>query len=217
MSAIPPLVVSGLPNMTPIFCRNWLVKIKQVLEVLTTPASLRKAWLMSRACRPTWLSPISPSISARGTKAATESTTTTSNAPERTNASAISNACSPVSGWLRYRVVDVHADASSIGRVQGMFDVDKAAHAAGPLGFGNDMQTERGLTGAFGAVDFDDTAFGHTAHAQGNVQAQAAGGDGFHVEPGGFSQLHHRTFAILLVEIGKGRVQRLLSTGVQFA
>jgi len=43
-------------------------------------------------------SPISPSISARGTKAATESITTKSTAPERTNVSAISNACSPVSG-----------------------------------------------------------------------------------------------------------------------
>ena len=30
---------------------------------------------MRRACKPTWLSPISPSISARGTSAATETTT----------------------------------------------------------------------------------------------------------------------------------------------
>ena len=53
---------------------------------------------MSRACRPTWLSPISPSISARGTSAATESMTTTSIAPERMSMSVISSACSPVSG-----------------------------------------------------------------------------------------------------------------------
>ena len=44
-------------------------------------------------------SPISPSISARGTRAATESTTSTSMASERTRISAISRACSPVSGW----------------------------------------------------------------------------------------------------------------------
>ena len=43
-------------------------------------------------------SPISPSISAFGTNAATESTTITSNAPLLINDSAISNACSPVSG-----------------------------------------------------------------------------------------------------------------------
>ena len=68
-----------------------------VLEMV--PASLRRAWDMSRACRPMKLSPISPSISARGVSAATESTTTASTAPERTRASAISRACSPVSGW----------------------------------------------------------------------------------------------------------------------
>ena len=44
-------------------------------------------------------SPISPSISAFGVRAATESTMTTSTAPERTNASQISSACSPLSGW----------------------------------------------------------------------------------------------------------------------
>ena len=63
------------------------------------PVSLRRACDIRRACRPTWESPISPSISARGTSAATESITTTSTAPVRTSVSAISSACSPVSGW----------------------------------------------------------------------------------------------------------------------
>ena len=42
---------------------------------------------------------MSPSSSARGTSAATESMTMTSTALERTSVSAISSACSPVSGW----------------------------------------------------------------------------------------------------------------------
>ena len=45
-------------------------------------------------------SPISPSISALGTSAATESITMMSIEPERISVSAISSACSPVSGWL---------------------------------------------------------------------------------------------------------------------
>ncbi len=53
---------------------------------------------MSRACRPGKESPISPSISAFGVNAATESITTRSTEPERTKASTISSACSPVSG-----------------------------------------------------------------------------------------------------------------------
>ena len=98
MSARPPGVVSGLPNMTPIFSRSWFVNRQIVSVRLSVPASLRSAWLISRACRPTWLSPISPSISAFGVSAATESIATTSSAPERISSSVISSACSPVSG-----------------------------------------------------------------------------------------------------------------------
>jgi len=71
------------------------MKIRQVRDFETVPVSLRSAWDMSRACRPMWLSPISPSSSALGTSAATESTTSTSIAPERTSVSVISSACSP--------------------------------------------------------------------------------------------------------------------------
>ncbi len=55
--------------------------------------SFRSAWLISRACNPMCESPISPSISARGVSAATESTTMRSIAPVRTRVSAISRAC----------------------------------------------------------------------------------------------------------------------------
>ena len=97
------MVVSGLPNMTPIFMRIWLIKIRQVPDLAIVAVSLRSAWLISRACSPMWESPISPSISARGVSAATESTTTTSTAPERTSDSTISNACSPLSGCDTHR------------------------------------------------------------------------------------------------------------------
>src|ERR1044071_6669269 len=69
-----------------------------VRDRLIAPASLRSAWLISRACSPGSESPMSPSISAFGTSAATESMTITSTAPERTRISVISSACSPVSG-----------------------------------------------------------------------------------------------------------------------
>src|SRR6266568_2390986 len=76
----------------------------EVRERLIAPASLRSAWLINRACSPGSESPISPSISAFGTSAATESTTTTSTAPDRTRISVISSACSPVSGWETSRL-----------------------------------------------------------------------------------------------------------------
>jgi hypothetical protein len=98
LSALPPVVVSGLPNITPIFMRIWLMKMTSVPARLMLPASLRNAWLMRRACNPGSWSPISPSISALGTRAATESITMMSTPPERTSMSAISRPCSPVSG-----------------------------------------------------------------------------------------------------------------------
>ena len=76
------------------------MKITMQLVFLMVAVSLRSAWLIRRACRPGSESPISPSISALGVSAATESITIRSTAPERTRLSQISRACSPVSGWL---------------------------------------------------------------------------------------------------------------------
>src|SRR3989344_455681 len=79
--------------------RIWLMKMTTVFVFETIAVSLRRACDMRRAWRPTCCWPISPSISARGVKAATESMTITSTALERTSDSTISSACSPVSGW----------------------------------------------------------------------------------------------------------------------
>jgi hypothetical protein len=75
------------------------MKISVVLVRAVSAVSLRSAWLINRACRPTKLSPISPSISALGTSAATESMTITSIAPDLASVSQMSSACSPLSGW----------------------------------------------------------------------------------------------------------------------
>ena len=73
-------------------------EIENLVRAKLVPVSLRSACDMSRACRPICGSPMSPSISAFGTSAATESMTRTSTAPERMRTSAISRACSPLSG-----------------------------------------------------------------------------------------------------------------------
>ena len=74
------------------------MKITVALDFAIIPVSFRIACDISRACRPICDSPISPSISACGTSAATESTTIKSTAPDRTKVSQISSACSPLSG-----------------------------------------------------------------------------------------------------------------------
>ena len=50
------------PNITPTFSRIWLMKTAIVLVLEIFPESLRKAWLINLACKPTCESPISPSI-----------------------------------------------------------------------------------------------------------------------------------------------------------
>ena len=85
---------------------------------------------MSRACRPICGSPISPSISAFGTSAATESITTTSTAPERTSMSAISSACSPLSGCEISSSLDVDAELARVLRVERVLGVDERRGAA---------------------------------------------------------------------------------------
>ena len=99
MSALPPGVVSGLPNITPTFSRIWLVNRHIVLDLPRMAASFRSAWLINRACIPMVAMPMSPSSSALGTSAATESITITSTAPERASVSQIVSASSPLSGW----------------------------------------------------------------------------------------------------------------------
>ncbi len=80
------------------------MKITLVFDLETIPVSLRIACDIIRACNPIEESPISPSSSARGTRAATESTTITSTEPERISVSAISSACSPLSGCATSRL-----------------------------------------------------------------------------------------------------------------
>ena len=72
--------------------------MQQQPVLLIVPVNLRNACDINRAWSPILESPISPSISALGTNAATESITIISIAPELIKCSAISNACSPLSG-----------------------------------------------------------------------------------------------------------------------
>ena len=107
----------GLPNITPIFSRSWLIKIQQVFVLLILAVSFRNACDINRACKAHLESPMSPSISAFGVKAATESITIISIAPERINESVISSACSPLSGWeIKRFSISNQASQRKLGR-----------------------------------------------------------------------------------------------------
>ena len=92
-------MVSGLPYMTPIFSRSWLMKMAMVLDLASVAGELAQS-LAHEAGLEAHVGVAHLAFDlGRGVSAATESTTTTSRAPERISMSVISSACSPVSGW----------------------------------------------------------------------------------------------------------------------
>ena len=170
------MVVSGLPNMTPIFMRIWLMKMTRVLDRLMFPVSLRSAWDMSLAWSPTCESPISPSISALGVRAATESMTTTSTAPERTRG------VGDLEGLLArvrlrdQQVVDVEADLLRVPGIEGVLGVDERRGAALALRLRDHFQGQGGLAGRFRPVDLHHPAARQPPDAEGGIEPERAVG-----------------------------------------
>ena len=158
--------------MTPIFMRIWLMNITIVFERLMLPVSLRNACDIKRACRPICGSPISPSISALGVSAATESTTTTSTEPERTSMSAISSACSPLSGCEISKFLHVDAEFLRVLRIERVFGVDERRRAAHLLHLRDHRQRQRRFARGFGAVDFDHATARKSADAERDIEPE---------------------------------------------
>ena len=160
--------------MTPIFSRSWFVKMQIVSVRLSVPASFRSACDMSRAWRPTWVSPISPSISAFGVSAATESIATTSSAPERIEQLGDLERLLARVGLRDEQIVDVDADPLRVGRVHRVLGVDERADAAAALRLGDHVVDERRLAGRLRAEDLDDAAARQAADAEREVERRAS-------------------------------------------
>ena len=95
-----------------------------------------------------------------------------------------------------------------------MLHVDEGAGAAELLGFGDDVLADGGLAGGFRAVDLGDAAARDAADAEGDVQREGAGGDGFDRHVVGFAQAHDRAVAVALGDIAEGFIQGDLAGGV---
>src|SRR2546426_4768753 len=88
-----------------------------VFDLARIAVSLRNAWLMRRACMPIVAIPISPSSSALGTSAATESMTITSSALERASVSQMVNASSPLSGRSEEHTSELQSPCNLVCRL----------------------------------------------------------------------------------------------------
>ena len=170
--------------MTPIFSRSWFVKMQIVSVRLSVPASLRSAWLISRACRPTWLSPISPSISAFGVSAATESTATMSTAPERIEELGDLERLLAGVGLRDEQLVDVDADPARVRRIHRVLGVDERADAATPLRLRDHVVDERRLPRGLGAEDLDDASARQARRSRARGRARASPSTRLRSRPG---------------------------------
>ena len=144
-----------------------------VFDFESEPASLRRAWDMRRACRPTVVSPISPSISARGTSAATESMTMhVDGAGTHEHVADLERLLAGV-GLGDEHLVDVNAQARGVDRVERVLGVDEGDDAAHGLGLGEDLERERRLAAGLRPVHLDDAAARHAADAERRIERQA--------------------------------------------
>ena len=98
MSARPPGVTSGLPNMTPIFSRSWLVK-RQIVSVRLSVAGELPERLahQSRLEADVGVAHLALDLGLRRQRRDRVDGDHVER-PERTSSSQISSACSPVSG-----------------------------------------------------------------------------------------------------------------------
>ena len=92
-----------------------------------------------------------------------------------------------------------------------MLGIDKGADAAFLLGFGHDLQSERGFARRFRAINLDDAPARQTADAQRDIQAQGARGNGLDVHDAVVgAEPHDRALAVELVDLRQRGLERLL-------
>ena len=186
------------------------MKMRQVFDFDTTPVSLRSAWDISRACRPICASPISPfDLGARhqGGDRVDHDDVDAVGADEHLDDF---ERLLAVVGLRHEQVLEVDPQLFRVGGVERMFGVDEGRHPAEPLRFGDDLQRERGLTRGLGPEDLDHAAAGHAADAEGEVEADRAGGNGRDRRDGVLpSEPHDRTLAELLLNLSDGGLDGL--------
>ncbi len=120
-------------------------------------------------------------------------------------------------GLGHQQLVEVDPQLVGVGRVERVLGVDEARGAAGLLHLGHHVQGQGGLARAFRTVDLDDAPARQAADAQGHIEAERAGGDGFDLDDLALlAELHHRAFAKSSVDLGERRFQSALLIAVFF-
>ena len=116
-----------------------------------------------------------------------------------------------VVGLADQQVVGVHPQPGGIVRVEGVLSVDEGTDASGRLGVGDGVQGHRRLATGLRAVDLDHAAARQATDTEGEIQGNRPGGNDFERDPHLITETHHRTLAVLLVDLGQRCFQRLFT------
>ena len=137
--------------------------------------------------------------------------TITSTAPERTSVSAISSACSPVSGCEISRSSRLTPSLPRVDRVERVLGVDERRRcrrcfcASAMTCSASVVLPER-----FRPVNLDDAAARHAADAQRDIQPERTRGDRLHLNARRAAEAHHRALAERLLDLAQRSFKRLL-------
>ena len=105
-------------------------------------------------------------------------------------------------GLRDQNLVDVNTEPGRITRVKGVLGVDESHDTTHGLGLGKNLKGQGGLTARLRPIDLDDTATGNAADAQGRIEGQGAGGDGFDLKMSPtIAKTHNGTLAESLLDL----------------
>ncbi len=113
-------------------------------------------------------------------------------------------------GLRDQEIVEVDAELARVDRVERVLGVDEAADAALLLRLGDRVKRERRLARRFGPVNFDDAAARQPADAEGDVEAEGAGGHRRDLDRRrALAEPHDRAFAETALDLAQRRIERL--------
>ena len=150
MRARPPGVVSGLPNMTPIFSRSWLVKMSAVFEPRDRAGQLAQGLAHEPGLDAhEAVAHLALDLGARHERGdrVDDDAVDAARADERLGD--LERLLAGV-GLADEELVDVDAAGPGVARIEGVLDVDEGGDAAARLGLGEDVLADGGLARRLG-------------------------------------------------------------------
>ena len=204
------MVVSGLPNITPIFIRNWLMKMTQVLRAGDGARQLpQRLAHQARLQADVGVAHVALDLGLRHQRR----DRVDHDDVERAGADQGLGDLQRLLAGVRLRdqqLFQVDAEASGVDRIEGMLGVDDRRQPAHLLGLGDDVQRQRRLARRLRTVDLDDPAARDAADPERQIERDASGRDGIDLHRVDLTRLHlhDRALAELALDLSDGHVHR---------